>query len=158
MAAPGCVELYQDVFVLCVDDFIKVLRNHHLEEACGSACSCRCQLEAACVGGYTSVSQTFLAVICALHLGTGCSTPPSHADPHAGSHPQAQGCCTSKNQARPTDMLELGQDPKPGEEDASTDRPQAEHRPGPGILQSAISPCTPAGTGSHFTWYHMHPN
>lgn len=30
VAAPRRVELYQDIFVLCINNFIKVLSHHHL--------------------------------------------------------------------------------------------------------------------------------
>lgn len=30
VAAPRCIELYQDIFVLCINNFIKVLSHHHL--------------------------------------------------------------------------------------------------------------------------------
>lgn len=30
MATPGCIKLYQDIFVFCINNFIKVLSNHHL--------------------------------------------------------------------------------------------------------------------------------
>lgn len=32
MATPRCIKLYQDVFVFCINNFIKVLSNHHLTE------------------------------------------------------------------------------------------------------------------------------
>jgi len=31
MATPGCIKLYQDIFVFCINNFIKVLSNHHLK-------------------------------------------------------------------------------------------------------------------------------
>lgn len=31
VATPGCIKLYQDIFVFCINNFIKVLSNHHLK-------------------------------------------------------------------------------------------------------------------------------